>query len=347
MMSDKVENVKRTTLCRRAHHDVSAAEARQPLPRLGGFDLQDQPPVFSNDFALLFGFNRANFQNMNSKSLRPRLALAVMWAFANTLSAQTPAVQFPAPSPACTIKQHVGLTDIEVVYSRPSAKGRPVFGGLRPYGEVWRTGANAPTKISFSTDVKLNGTEIPAGQYALYTIPGKKEWTVIIHKDTKTSVFQYNPTNDLVRFKVTPVKLAEPVETFTIDINDVRDDSATINLVWEKTRVPIKLGLDLVRQLVPQIEAAMAAPGAKKPYYPAALFYYDHGLDLQKASQWVDAAIAGNETYYIVHLKAKILARLGDKKGAITAAKRSSELAVQAKEDGYVKLNQDLISSLK
>jgi hypothetical protein len=284
---------------------------------------------------------------MNSKILLSSLVLASGLVFTCGLLAQTPKVDFPAASPACTLKQRVGLTDIEVVYSRPSAKGRPVFGGLRPYGEVWRTGANAPTKISFSTAVKLNGTEIPAGQYALYTIPGEKEWTVIIHKDTKSSVFQYNPTNDLVRFKVTPVKLAKPVETFTIDINDIRDDSATINLVWEKTRVPIKLELDLVNTLVPQIEAAMAAPGEKKPYYQAALFYYDHGLDLQKASKWVDAAIAGNETYYTVHLKAKILAKLGDKKGATAAAKRSSELAIQAKEDGYVKLNQDLISSLR
>jgi hypothetical protein len=284
---------------------------------------------------------------MNSKALLLSLVCVSGLVAPAGLFAQAPAVQFPAPSPASTLKQHVGLTDIEIIYSRPSAKGRPVFGGLRPYGELWRTGANAPTKISFSTAVKLNGTEIPAGQYALYTIPGEKEWTVIIHKDTKTSVFQYNPTNDLVRFKVTPVKLAEPVETFTIDINDLRDDSATLNLLWEKTRVPIRIELDLVSTLVPQIEAAMAAPGEKKPYYPAALFYYDHGLNLQKASQWADAAIAGSETYYTVHLKAKILARLGDKKGATAAAKRSSELAVKAKEDGYVKLNDDLISSLK
>jgi len=284
---------------------------------------------------------------MNAKSLLLSIACVSGLAAPSGLFAQAPAVQFPAPSPGCTLKQHVGLTDIEIVYSRPSAKGRPVFGGLRPYGELWRTGANAPTKISFSTAVKLNGTEVPAGQYALYTIPGEREWTVIIHKDTKTSVFQYNPTNDLVRFQVTPVKLAEPVETFTIDINDIRDDAATLNLLWEKTRVPIKVDLDLVSTLVPQIEAAMAAPGEKKPYYPAALFYYDHGLDLQKAGQWVDAAMAGNETYYIAHLKAKILAKQGDKKGAIAAAKRSSELAIKAKEDGYVKLNDDLISSLK
>ena len=284
---------------------------------------------------------------MNSKILLSSLVLASGLVFTRGLLAQTPKVDFPAASPVCTLKQHVGLTDIEIVYSRPGVKGRPIFGGLVPYGQVWRTGANASTKISFSTAVKLNGTEVPAGQYALYTIPGKKEWTVIIHKDTAASIFNYNPTNDLVRFKATPVKLAKPVETFTIDINDLRDESATLNLTWEKTRVPVKLEVELVSKLVPQIEAVMAAPEGNKPYYQAALFYYDHGQDLQKAGKWIDAAIAERETYYIVHLKAKILAKLGDKEGAIAAAKRSTELAIKAKDTGYVKLNEDLISSLK
>ena len=269
--------------------------------------------------------------------------------FAAGVFAQTPRVEFPAASPACTLKQRVGLTDIEIVYSRPGMKNRVIFGGLVPYGEVWRTGANASTRISFSTAVKLNGAEIPAGKYALYTVPGEKEWTVIIHKDTTASIFNYNQTNDLVRFKAVPVKLAEPVETFTIEINDIRDDSATINLVWEKTRVPVKLEVDLVSKLVPQIEAVMAASGDKKPYYPAAMFYFDHGLDLQKASKWIDAAIAERETYYIAHLKARILAKLGDKEGAIAAAKRSTELAIKADgpKSGYVKMNEDLISGLR
>ena len=269
--------------------------------------------------------------------------------FAAGVFAQTPRVEFPAASPASTLKQRVGLTDIEIVYSRPGMKGRVIFGGLVPYGEVWRTGANASTKISFTTPVKLNGSEVPAGKYALYTIPDEKEWTVIIHKDTTASIFNYNQTNDLVRFKAVPVKLAEPVETFTIDVNDIRDESATINLVWEKTRVPVKLEVDLVSTLVPQIEAVMAASGDRKPYYPAAMFYFDHGLDLQKASKWIDAAIAERETYYIAHLKAKILAKLGDKEGAIAAAKRSTELAIKAEgpKSGYVKMNEDLISSLR
>jgi hypothetical protein len=269
--------------------------------------------------------------------------------FASGVFAQTPRVEFPAASPASTLKQRVGLTDIEIVYSRPGMKGRVIFGGLVPYGEVWRTGANASTKISFTTRVRLNGTEVPAGKYALYTVPDEKEWTVIIHRDTTASIFNYNQTNDLVRFKAVPVKLAEPVETFTIDINDIRDESATLNLIWEKTRVPVKLEVDLVSTLVPQIEAVMAAPSDRKPYYPAAMFYFDHGLDLQKASKWIDAAIAERETYYIAHLKAKILAKLGDKEGAIAAAKRSTELAIKADgpKSGYVKMNEDLISSLR
>jgi len=287
---------------------------------------------------------------MNSKILLSSLVVVAGLVFATGLPAQTSAVQFPSPSPTETLKQHIGLTDIEIVYSRPGVKGRQIFGGLVPYGEVWRTGANASTKISFSTAVKLNRTEIPAGKYALYTIPGEEEWTVILSKDTSLNgAFGYNPTNDLVRFKAVPMKLAEPVETFTIEINDLRDDSATIDLVWEKTRVPVKLELDLVSALVPQIEAAMAAPGGNKPYYQAAMFYFDHGQDLQKASQWIDAAIAQREAYYIVHLKAQILAKLGDKAGAIVAAKRSTELAVKAEgpKSGYVKMNTDLISSLR
>jgi len=287
---------------------------------------------------------------MNSKMLLSSLVCASGLMFVPGLSAQTPRVDFPAASPACTLKQHVGLTDVEIVYSRPGAKGRTIFGGIVPYGEVWRTGANASTKISFSTPVKLGGMDVPAGKYALYTIPGETEWTVILSKDTSLNgAFGYSPTNDLVRFKVKPVALAEYIETFTIEFNSLRDDSAMLNLVWEKTVVPIRLELNLVSQLVPQIEAAMAAPGQKKPYYQAAMFYYDHGQDLQKASQWIDAAIADRETYYIVNLKAKILAKLGDKAGAIAAAKRSTELAIKAEgpKSGYVKMNDDLISSLK
>jgi hypothetical protein len=285
---------------------------------------------------------------MNSKILLSSLVLASGLVFTCGLFAQTPKVDFPAASPACTLKQHVGLTDIEIVYSRPGVKGRPIFDGLVPYGQVWRTGANNATKITFSTPVKLNGAEIPAGTYALFTIPGETEWTIIINKGAaQWGAFQYNETNDLVRVKATPVKLSQSIETFTIEFTDIRDESATLNLLWEKTLVPVKIEIELTGKLVPQIEAVMSAAEGRKPYYQAALFYYDHGQDLQKASKWIDAAIADREAYYIVNLKARILAKLGDKEGAIAAAKRSTELAIKAKDTGYVKLNEDLISSLK
>jgi hypothetical protein len=284
---------------------------------------------------------------MNSKALRSFIVLALGLVSTSGLFAQTPKVEFPAPSPACTLKQRVGVTDIEIVYSRPGAKDRQVFGGIVPYDKVWRTGANNATKITFSTAVKLNGADVPAGSYSLFTIPSESEWTIIINKRVGQSGLQYDEKTDLVRFKVTPVKLAEAIETFTIEFNHIRDESAVLNVVWEKTVVPIKLEIPLTDKLVPQIEAVMASDEKNKPYYPAAMFYYDHGLDLQKAGKWIDAAIAAREAYYVVHLKAKILAKLGDKEGAVAAAKRSSELANKANDTGYVKLNEDLISSLK
>ena len=284
---------------------------------------------------------------MNSNLPRIFSAVAGWLLLASSLPAQTPKVDFPAPSPACTIKQRVGVTDIEVVYSRPGMKGREIFGSLVPYGQVWRTGANAATKLTFSTAVKLNGTDIPAGTYALFTIPGADEWTIIISKNVTQSPLQYDEKGDVARFKVTPLQLSEQIETFMIEFNNVHDESADMNLIWDHTVVPINIGIELTSKLVSQIEAVMASDAKPKPYFQAAMFYYDHGQDLQKASQWVDAAITEREAYYIVHLKAKILAKLGDKEGAIAAAKHSSELAAKAKDTAYVKLNDALISSLK
>jgi len=282
------------------------------------------------------------------KTILSILTVALALALANGSFAQAPKLEFPAPSPACTIKQRVGLTDIEIVYSRPSMKGRQIFGSLVPYGAVWRTGANAATKISFNTPVKLNGTEIAAGTYAFYTIPGENEWTIILNKGVGQSGTQYDQAADVARFKATPVKLSDTsIDTLTIEFNHVRDESAVITLVWEQTVVPVKVELDLTSKLVPQIEEAMSATEGRKPYYQAAMFYYDHDQDLKKASQWVDAAIAEREAHYIVYLKARILAKLGDKQGAIAAAKRSTELAINAKDTGYVKMNEDLITSLK
>jgi hypothetical protein len=286
-----------------------------------------------------------------------RLVVAAMsgLALAASLQAQTPNIEFPAASPACTLKQRVGLTDITVVYSRPGVKGRPIFGGIVPYGIVWRTGANQATKISFSTPVKLEGHDIPAGTYALFTIPGEQEWTIIINKNANQwGAFQYNTNDDLVRFQVTPVTLRDTsIETFAIEFNRIRDESALLELVWDKMVVPIRLTVDVADKLVPEIEAAMAAPGKKSDrfYFQAATFYYNHDLDSQTALEWVNAGLADNPgiAYEMLHLKAQILAKQGDKEAAIAAAKQSTELAVKAEGPGssFVKMNDDLISSLQ
>lgn len=261
-----------------------------------------------------------------------------------------PTVEFPSLSPLSTLKQRIGLTDIEVVYSRPGVKGRHIFGNMHAYGEIWRTGANAATKITFSTPVKFNNVDVPAGSYALFTIPDKDEWTVILNSDwAQWGHFLYDKAKDVVRVKATPITLPYLVETFTIDFDDIRDESATLVLSWEKIRVPVKLQVEVASKVLPQIDAMMAYEGKKAPgvYFGAAQFYFDHDQDLNKALGWIDQALSLNpDAHYMLHLKAKILAKLGKKAEAIAAAKRSTQLAIEAKDLVYVKLNQDLISSL-
>jgi hypothetical protein len=262
-----------------------------------------------------------------------------------------PAVTFPAASPTTTLKQRVGLTDIDIVYSRPGAKGRTIFGGLQPYGEIWRAGANTATKVVFSAPVKIEGHELAAGTYGLFAIPGATEWTVIFNKiANQWGAYLYDSKDDVLRVKVAPVMLADFVETFTIDFNDLRDESATLNLIWEKTRVPVKVQVEVVSKVVAQIEAAMAGTG-KKPYASAAMFYEDHGLDLKQAIAWMDAAIAEQpDAFYLYYHKAKIQAKAGDKAGALASAQKSMEMAAQDKtvaKAEYTRLNQAVIDGLK
>lgn len=285
---------------------------------------------------------------MKLKQLPIALALGGALMVSTAALADTAKLEFPAASPLCTLKQRVGLTDVEISYSRPGVKGREIFGAMIPYGKVWRTGANAATKLTFSTDVKLNGHEVPAGTYALVTIPGKDEWTVIVNKGSdQWGTYKYDEKNDVVRFAVKPISIGSPVETLTIDIEDIKDESAEMRLVWDKTKVPIKLEVNFVDKLTKQIEAEMASDKKDKPYFQAANFWFNHDKDLSQAKKWVDAAVAEKDAFYIVHLQAKILAKLGDKAGALAAAKHSTELAQKANDTAYVKLNETLINSLQ
>jgi hypothetical protein len=279
--------------------------------------------------------------------IRHLLSLASPLVIATALFAQPPKINFPGASPACTLKQRVGLTDIEIKYSRPSAKGRVMLGGIDPYGQVWRTGANDATTIAFSTPVKLNGNQIAPGTYGLFTIPGESEWTIILSKTSKQwGAYKYDPKDDVLRFTAKPVPLSTPVESFTIEFGNFTVSQATLNLAWEKTSVPIEVTAD-VSAVVARIDEVMAGEGPK-PYLPVAQFYYDAGLDPKKALTWVDAAFAKKApTYNQATLRAKLLARAGLKDEAISQAKAAIELA---KEKGaeparseYIRLNEEVI----
>lgn len=285
---------------------------------------------------------------MNSKIHSLILAAGFSFMVSTSSMPAQAALEFPAASPSCTIKQRVGLTDVEITYSRPAVKSREIFGNVVPYGKVWRTGANAATKLVFSTPVKLNGNDVPAGTYALMTIPDKDEWTIIINKGSEQwGAYKYDEKSDVVRFKAKPVKMSWKLENFTIEFNPVTETSASLNLAWDEVKVPIEMKVDYVEKLHAEIEKVMASDDAKKPYFQAAAFYFNNNFDLKKALEWVDKAIAERDMFFMVHLKAQILAKQGDKAGAIAAANHSKELALKADDGAYVRLNDELLKKLQ
>jgi tetratricopeptide (TPR) repeat protein len=261
-------------------------------------------------------------------------------------------IEFPQASQPGWIKQRIGLTDVEIDYSRPNKNGRQIFGGLLPYGKVWRTGANASTKIKFSNAIKIGDQEVAAGEYALYTVPGESEWTIILSKDTKGwGAYEYKTETDALRVTAKPVTLPTTIETFTISFGDLKDDGATLYLEWDKTRVPVVLTTNTVEKLDRKIETALKNPrslGARF-YYNAASFYYAHDKDLKQALKWIDLAIEKQPTFYsFFYKKAQIEAKLGHKTEARAAAEKSIELlkAAPALDEPAVRNSQMLIDSL-
>jgi hypothetical protein len=262
-------------------------------------------------------------------------------------------IEFPSASQHSVVKQRVGLTDVEVDYSRPNKNGREIFGGLVPFGKLWRTGANAVTKIKFSHAVTLGGKEIPAGEYALFTIPTANEWTIIVSKDAKVqSAADYKQENDVARITATPESLPMPIETFTIALNDVKGASATLDFLWDKTRVPVKLTTEDVEQVSKQLDAAVSAgtPLDPRTAYQAAAFYYDNNKDMNQAAKWIDQALEKNPDAYFMHYKkAQIQAKLGNKKEATASAQKAIDILKKDKtpDDSAIKNAQQIIDSSK
>jgi len=282
--------------------------------------------------------------------MKKTLLVAVMALMFVVAEAQ---IQTPAASPAGSVSSTVGLTDIKIEYFRPSLKGRKIFGEkdvMYPHGTIWRTGANSGTKISFSDDVKVEGIDVPKGEYLIFTWPNAGEWTVSLYKDLSLggNTNDYDASKEAAKFKVKTKKLAEKVETFTISIDDIAADnkSAKVTLAWENTAVPIKVAVDYDAKVMKSIEASTKVnPGN---YFQAAVYYLETGRDLKQALEWINIAAESNpDAFWILHQKAKIQKALGDKKGAIETANASLNSARKANNRDYQTMNQDLISSLK
>jgi len=264
-------------------------------------------------------------------------------------------IQTPAASPAASVSTVVGLTDVKVTYARPKMKGRKIYGSggdfLVPFGELWRTGANQGTVISFSDDVKVDGKDVKKGEYLLLTIPGASEWTVILYSDVAMggNTAGYDKAKDAARFTVKPEKLTERVETFTVNITDVSDDNtkANVQVAWENTSVKFGITVDYESKVMKSIEAGTKVnPGN---YIAAANYYFETGKDLKKALEWITLGIDnGNQNaFWNIHTKAKIQHALGDYKGALATAQISIDKAKAAPSDfGYVKLNEDLMAKI-
>ncbi len=278
---------------------------------------------------------------------RYSLLLTAMLLVAFTAHAQ---IKTPSPSPVGKISQEVGLGKVEVEYSRPGAKSRTVYGDLVPFGAMWRTGANASTKINFTEDVTFGGVAVPKGNYALYTIPGKNEWEVIVYKNTTfwgTPDKDFNEADVAARVKAASKNVKEFVETFTINLANISNNAAELQLVWENTAVSVPLTFDVDTKVMADIKAQMEGPSAGV-FYQSARYYYEEKKDMNTALGWINTALEkGGEKFWYLRLKANILAELKRYPEAISTAERSTEIARKEGNADYPRMNDKSIAEWK
>ena len=262
-------------------------------------------------------------------------------------------INTPQASPKSTITQRVGLTDITVVYSRPGAKGRAIFGTVVPYGKRWRTGANATTSIKFSDDVTIEGKKVPAGEYGLYTIPNKTEWLVVLNKSTKmgADVDGFKDDEDVARFSVKPYGVAAKLETFTIGFADITPATANVTMEWANTGAKFKVVTDVDSKVMAQIDEKItknANPSAGD-LAAAAVYYADNNKDMKQAVAWMEKANATDAKFWNLHSEAKMRLKMKDYTGAMKAAEASKKgaLASTPPNGDYVKMNEELMATAK
>ena len=255
-------------------------------------------------------------------------------------------IKTPQMSPRSIMTQVVGLTDVEINYSRPSARGRAVIGDLVPFGKLWRTGANENTTISFSDDVVIDGKTLPKGKYAIYTIPKADTWEVVFYSKTDNwgNPAIWDETKVALRTNTKPENLDRRVETFTIGISNIETNFAYLELSWENTLVAIKFEVPTQKNTLASIDKTLAGPSAGD-YFSSAQYFFQSNGDISKARTYVDKAIemSKDKPYFYYRLKSLIQAKQGDKKGAIETAKLSLTAAEIAKNQDYIKMNKDSI----
>jgi len=261
-------------------------------------------------------------------------------AVVGTIEAQ---IKTPAPSPFQKIEQVVGLTEVTLEYSRPAMRGRTIFGGLVPYDKLWRTGANANTKITFSDDVEIGGKALKAGSYAIYTKPSAQSWEVIFYTDSNNggtpSTWEEEKVAASFNAKVYPLPM--DIQSFTMSFDDLTNDSVNLGMMWENVYVGVPIKFHTDKGVSASIDKVMNGP-SDRDYYAAAVYYLESDKDINQAKTWIDKAIAMRETpaFFYYRQQSLIYAKSGDKKGAIKAAKTSLKLAREAGNDDFVALNE-------
>ncbi|WP_423999574.1 DUF2911 domain-containing protein [Maribacter sp. IgM3_T14_3] len=253
-------------------------------------------------------------------------------------------INTPAPSPSAKLMQTVGLTEVNIDYSRPSMRGRKVFGNLVPFDQLWRTGANGYTLVTFDSDVTIGGKEVKAGTYSIFTKPGASAWEVFFYTDVvgggTPSNWEESKIVAQLSAPVYPIEM--PIETFTISIDDVTGNGANIGIMWENTYIGIPFTVPTDATVMSSIDKALNGPSSED-YYAAAVYYSSEGKDINKAKEWMNKAMSMTEkpAFWQLRQQSLILAKAGDKKGAIEAAKKSLTGATAAGNNDYIKMNND------
>jgi hypothetical protein len=264
--------------------------------------------------------------------LPPRLAAPVAAAALTALVSATASAQLelPRPSPGAKVSQQIGLTEVTVDYSRPGVKGRKIWGGVVPFDKLWRTGANQATKISFSRDVTFGDKAVPAGTYALFTIPTKGAWTVILNKkaDQAGTGQDYKAADDVARIQVQPKASATSLERMEFTFSDLADDHASLDLEWEKLRVSVPIKAGTGAQALANIKNALDS--SWRTYASAARYMLESTKDYDTGLRYIDQSLALKEDWFNVWIKASLLASKGNYKDAYPLAEKAYQLGQKA-----------------